>query len=73
MQFDWCNVIKGATFAAMGAGGAYLIEAASHMDFGQYTPFVGAALAVLSIIVHNFQTHMTNSSEAKKASRRKKD
>lgn len=57
-NLDWGSIIKGALFAACGAIGAYLIHTASGMDWGTWTPFVGAILAILAQTLHVTQTHL---------------
>lgn len=51
---DYKSIAKGAIMAAVGAGATYLLQVVGKMDFGTYTPFVAALLAVVSNAVHKF-------------------
>jgi hypothetical protein len=51
---DAKKIGKGALIAGVGAAAAYIIEALSIMDFGEYTPIAVAVLAVVTNLGRKF-------------------
>jgi len=52
----WLKVLKGTGVAAAGAGLTYLAQVLGDMDFGDATPVVTAALAVLVNVLRKLLT-----------------